>query len=633
MNCYSSQEHGASSLHGPPKSSYESGDSESKWRPKPLPVSQKTSVSGVFSSLNEYLNAGGDRKLSTLGSQISQSHDEPEKQQAKLEVYNENISSQASGNAHSQTSDHVSLKEKDDFIDSDVIVNTSSVVVDIPPQSENCLMLQNIQKELLSGIVPAEIHTNVALCEEVKSSMDDNCHENATSGGGITEEERNMTSNLNADKAVLSFGSVDVSEELDDEALDDYLSDLELEEQQYQQESKPLCDLGCEDVAVAVPRAESQDRSGIETKISLPEQSMELSQSETSLSINVTDEVQCSQEDHSVQRPSLPIKSNTDFSVSLHNSQLQPVSQDTPTDTDISIVCKMASCSPLETKENSSDLPQEANKSVSELSSAFVEELCENALLEQRKRMCQDTSSSAEGSCEAAKQKYVPDQSSCLQDKCKDASLIDKTENDLDQTITASSSACSTESEETSHSQSLSTNTSVSSMEETNSPCLPETIDEDFTQEYESPEPKPKKDIQLSLSIEDSPNGQISPESPATPPTVPVTPTFQDPSAIEECISSLSASSTPFMTPTAVCSEPSEFIEGLGQDDTVVMASASEPVVNSEHVFPDTSVGPDVGHKPIRPSSLEIPVRTESVLAETAGSSEDSPSACNATIG
>lgn len=602
-----SQDHGSAALLNTQQAPFDSGDNGSRWRPKPLPVSQKTSVSGVFSSLNEYLNSGRGKSVpSDNDNNIDNSCPQPEGFHCQFEE----PYAQASTWSPVASNESASLDEKPDLIDSSNFQSSLSLS-DIPHERADCDPRPNIQ-----GIPLPDIATT-GKSSDSSSSLDLISHKTNRSDLDCEGVEADVkvappTISEPSTSNMLSFGGL-IPDKLNDDELNDYLSDLELEEQK-EELQKQLLDESLSKPKIKIPESEETQKKCESLYASSTEKPASVTEAcataPTSIDRTVSDERARSQ----TTSPNNSNEKSTDLAVpctsteillqskeiaceSVHDtcetsSQLSGVSE-----TSDSSFCETTDLNPQAQPSNfnadfeeSSDRPEvQTNGDLKSFTFQPSDGVSEEVLSNDASLIAALNSSLSHKS----KVEYdsvvneIPTEIESLQDSIN-TNVVENTAPDAS---SAGSLLCSTSKD---------------------GKLLLNMVSE--------------KILPLSLSIDEN---LIAPSnsSPSTPPTVPVTPTSEDPPVHEEFVSTISTSSTPFMTPTAVLSESSEFPE-----ENCPIEASSPAACSSDSFESDTNINFDSCQKPVRPSSLEIPTRIEPIQADTAISSEDSP-AYDLTVG
>lgn len=636
----SSSERDAVSFNSPSHVPFESGDPGSKWRPKPLPLTQKTSVSGVFSSLNEYLNSGSaltpstdesgdggnDRCLQMSDPDLQSRHSGPS-QDVEAETYSqqEDHISKPMRNLPAQLCEVSSVEEKPVLIGSDVLQSGSLLPC---TSNDNEDRSECSAGPLLLDIATTGTHTYPAASEEIKSPMDLLSHGTNASVESMLDMERADTLSLTltieeTPKHTVSFGSLDINEELDDDDLNEFLSDLEQEEEEELKKQSSSCEHYLENGSSHPSTVESLDGSQNETSSCVSLKSIDLSNTEVSPKFVGTQSSEIVPEKSSFMgKDSFDIDSHTCLVSKLSMEAEEEVSdEESPHDSveqniysSRSNQCVEVLASDLEVcssqdmideprtpdelpPEEVTDCPKEARNFLKNPDIGFQN-------LPFAENRCVSTGNASEAGTSSVTSPSLayfetPEQKTVSQ---SNSDTIAKTAQDKDD------------------------------FSEVQDNCIEDKLEQNCSLGYVAPELHQAIDIPLPLVKEQS-EMLLNSHSPPTPPTVPATPTGQDPPpAMEEQVSSISESSTPFLTPTAVFSDSSEF-----QEDTSYVAavscesSISVPSADSD-LSHDASASSDSSQKPVRPSSLEIPVRTEPAQPEVACSSEDSPTAMGEVV-
>ncbi|KAK3913879.1 Zinc finger FYVE domain-containing protein 9 [Frankliniella fusca] len=614
------QDHGVGSLHNTPQAPFDAGDNGSRWRPKPLPVAQKTSVSGVFSSLNEYLNSGRGTSVPS-GNKVGNSNPETGELRSQPEETH----------AHSSTWSPVStnelspVDEKPDLIDSSIL-RASSPISKISSESADSNPSSNIQSIPLPDVAKTGTFLETAVEEDSSSSLDLISHETSASGvdcGQVIETDIKSESRTSSDQVitnVLSFGSLNTEKEFNDDELNDYLSDLELEEQNEGLQKHP------QGISLAL--------SKVDEKVMMQSKSESLPNS----SVVKVEEAKLVQESTVKVDKAVIVPNSSDGSIIDEGSYNQTTNQ-----------CDLHEISKeflVEDKEIVCESSCYVSESSSQLSSEFVHETYENSIGDADENATILKPETQAAHCDIDLEESLNRSEGSIGGDFKSSSHWPSHDN-YDEAISNSTKV---------------TDTSVSSLlplpraeddigvakkiplesvglQDEGTACIVETASSHTSTEATLPSSSSSNDeslsshkisekiIPLSLSLDEN---IVDPSIsfPSTPPTVPVTPTSQDPPAHEDFVSSISASSTPFMTPTAVLPELSDFPE----DNSPIEGLAPGAVCSSDGSESNTNINFDPSQKPVRPSSLEIPTRTENAMTDTAISSEDSP-AYDLTVG
>lgn len=691
------QDHGAASLRNSGHTPLESGDHGTKWRPKPAPVSHKTSVSGVFSSLNEYINSG---RVKSTPSSSQQDLEDDSRQVA-------DVCSQLSAWSSASLNDHSGSEEKPDLIDSSTVrpsASTSAVPNEITEHNDR----QSPVGTLLPDIATTGAFTNI-IADEGKNVLDLLSHKSQTSDGNISdlasvymsdvtsistpdlkfmgtfngenisnvnssilasvvdtsgvsdnisnvvasddtcdvsasstdlacvgaEIEDNRAAPVNTENTIISFGSMEVKE-IYDEELNDFLSDLEHEEREQEQQKFLSCEL--ED-SRECDSSESQNESQTGIKPSKYEESVELNNAEFNLrSDSQIASVEVPTDDLSVQRDSGSVLLSEPFT-SLDTSDQSTSVQDPSEDTlsqNISSTGVKASIQPDQCLSVSEDHSENVLFD-GEPSSDHKEIQLESHVLEKR-----DVSPER---CIRSESKEVSSSSVeavCPMSQCS-AENLSMTLQESDMGLSPGSTGTAAASDNLKVAGSLVSvhgsfesrvADSIQSSEDDSAPDT-QLHNDNVKVESESESPvsdlaksvmEMEKKVPLTLTLGDTCSVESIPSSPSTPPTVPVTPTLESLPVAEDFSLAISTSSTPFMTPTASFSAFPEEIKECNEEQLATSSTSTDTDAQCP-------AGTDLCQRPVRPSSLEIPVRTEPAHAEAAGSSEDSPPAYNATVG
>lgn len=567
---------------------FESGDNSSKWRPKPVPVTQKTSVSGVFSSLNEYLNSGR-AKPTPIVSDINHAGqcttDEPEIENPQPPAWSP------------PRNEVISLEEKPDLIDSTVLCPNVLVVTNETVAVEE---RRNSHGTFLPDIATAGTTLSTTSHDDASSSLDLLSRKNNTIDLNSGEEAKSEMPPLNS---VLSFGSLDVSQEINDDELSEYLSDLELEEKE---EEENLKEVSCS-------RSPSLLHDEVKIESEQPKQYIEVDIRKESQHGNL-----CLESDSALMNePSMNV-----------TSMLQPEPPQTSAKNSSHSLLESETSSAILNYENSS--PEQETKQPHSWSEPPTCEATEEA-------QGDSTVASLIQSEEVGTE--ISETSGLLQENLSEVSISqsavlqtsvieDQTFTNQDDIVSGdnfSTPICQLTSDENIPGLVLSSGSARLEGKDCATNVLK--IEEDGDLKLGTIlQHQQEKIVPLTVCVNETIDTSSELSSPTTPPTVPVTPTFQDAPVVEEIASNLS---TPFLTPTAVC-ESSIFNENNDLEDPVTnLPETTTPDVDAltKTVVCDTS------QKPVRPSSLEIPVCIEPSQAETTGSSEESLAAFNATIG
>lgn len=627
------QDRGAASLHGTPHVPLESGDSSIKWRPKTVPVSQKTSVSGVFSSLNEYLNSG--RGTSHPGA-----------------IDEEDFGGTCSQpSTWSQTArDKSAVEEKPDLIDASVLRPSASVSTIEAP---DCNERQIPQTTLLPDIATAGTFANPPSYEEASASFDLISHKSNTTNVDSVDLEvnKNTSAVLNSfpptQNAVISFGGLKVDEDINDDDLNDYLSDLEREELE-QELSEPLSyqiSAALKTESGVVDHIPSSIESHIESqnvseRVPLNTPSIEIASPSCHVGTEALVEL-----DHSSSNKYTPKKPVGQLL--NENTYDEPDPNKTELNKTLSVLSAVQGSIQSESSFNLDKVSHFLENSHSEESCLRFSQKCIESPSQSHNSLHDDSSdqhSSVMTTEPLVNQTNAPAEVMCgipdhqsrdSKENLPEQDSQEKESHFADQVNPDSHTAplnLSTESDSSVESaQNEHVNGSNEASELTIEAEKAPVVSGSFVQEYFTPVLESNRNLPLTVSISETSGLPTDSSSPATPPTVPVTPTLVDPPVLDEFTSSLSTSSTPFMTPTAGCSESSPFVEDSGpvEEESSCISSTSE----STNVLESDSVVSDMSLKPVRPSSLEIPVRTEPAQVESAGSSEESPVAFSGTVG
>lgn len=572
--------------------SYESGDNVSKWRPKPVPVSQKTSVSGVFSSLNEYLNSGRSTSTASVSDNSHGDHctiDEPENEDPELPAWSQ------------PKNDVISLEEKPDLIDSTVICPIVSVVSNETDVVEE---RHSSHGTFLPDIATAGTFGNTVTNDDASSSLDLLSHKSNTIGVDTVSSEEAMTE-FQPTNSVLGFGTFDVNQEIDDDELNEYLSDLELEEKE--QEENLI--LGAStDSSLLV-----NDKSEIESNL---------------LKLTVVEDVSKeTQHDNPCLHPDSVLLNEPSLNMagSLEAEQPQTVEKyssiESPTQAE-------TSSSPINnfdnfTQEQKNEHPHGwSEPAVFESTEGTHWALASEASLKQSEEVSEEINEIS-GSPQSNLSEISTNQRTLSHTSAMEEPLTC-----LDEIVSHesfSTPSCQLASGDINPAHVLPSDKNSAEIDDKSNTANVQ--DGDGVSKLGTRlELQQDVMVPLTLCLNQSSDLSSKLSSPPTPPTVPVTPTLQDTPVFEEIASNLS---TPFLTPTAVCESP-VYNENNGLEESV--SNLPNSSTSDVEAHPET-VTCDQSQKPVRPSSLEIPVCTEPAQAETTGSSDESPAALNATVG